>query len=244
MTNETFTVTIRFTEDVRGFTLSDINVRNGSTASSLDEVTDDRRYEVDIEPTTRGRRTVTVTIRAGAVESISTSQDNVATSEDFPVDTEAPELDDATVDENDLVLTYDEPLDESSEPDPDDLRFEVDGSNVTSSPSRSGRGSDPDSQGPRVEGRRRVTTGLYTPSNDPIQDELGNEAELLTTRTGHQQHHCQRTTSRAPHGPEGDRRRKDENRFGLGRAVTMMGGATSPATGSSSRLPAAAVGTI
>ena len=87
-TNETFTVTIRFTEDIRGFTLSDINVRNGSTASSLDEVTDDRRtYEVDIEPHEGVDGDVTVTIRAGAVESISTSQDNVATSEDFPVDT-------------------------------------------------------------------------------------------------------------------------------------------------------------
>ena len=60
------------------------------------------------------------------------------TTETFQVDTKAPELDDATVDEDELVLTYDEDLDESSEPDPRD--FEVTGRNrrrSLSSPSRS-----------------------------------------------------------------------------------------------------------
>ena len=129
-TNETFTVTILFSEDIRGFMLGDIDVRNGSTASSLDEVTDDRRYEVDIEPDEGVYGNVTVTIRAGAVESLSTSQDNAETFETFEVDTKGPEFEDATVDENELVVTYDEELDEDSEPDYDDFDVQVEKSDV------------------------------------------------------------------------------------------------------------------
>ena len=178
-TNETFTVTILFSEDIRGFMLGDIDVRNGSTASSLDEVTDDRRYEVDIEPDEGVYGNVTVTIRAGAVESLSTSQDNAETFETFEVDTKGPEFEDATVDENELVLTYDEDLDESSEPDPDDYEVRVGNRNViiftvsVDDEEVTLILRDPVSKGDRV------TLDYSPPSSDPIQDELGNEAELL-----------------------------------------------------------------
>ena len=182
VTNEEFTVTIRFSEDIRGFTLSDIadNVRNGSTASSLREVTDDRLYEVEIEPDEGVDGVVTVTIRAGAVESINGRDDNIETIETFAVDTKGPEFEYATVDENELILTYDEDLDESSEPDPDDYKVRVGISNeVVFTVSVDDREvtlilRDPVSKGDRV------TLDYTPPRTDAIQDELGNEAELFT----------------------------------------------------------------
>ena len=179
VTNETFTVTISFSEDITGFKLSDIEVRNGSTASSLDEVTDDRRYEVDIEPHEGVDGHVTVTIPAGAVESISGRDDNIETIKRFAVDTKGPEFEDATVDENKLILTYDEDLNERSEPDPDDYEVRVDGRNViiftvsVDDEEVTLILRDPVSKGDRV------TLDYTPPSSDPIQDELGNEAELL-----------------------------------------------------------------
>ena len=179
VTNEEFTVTIDFSEEVSGFRLGEIDVRNGSTASSLREVKDGERYEVDIEPDEGVDGHVTVTIPAGAVESIDGGDDNIKTSETFEVDTEAPELDDATVDENELVLTYDEDLDESSEPDPDDYEVRVGNRNViiftvsVDDKEVTLILRDPVSKGDRV------TLDYTPPSSDPIQDELGNEAELL-----------------------------------------------------------------
>ena len=106
--------------------------------------------------------------------------DNIKTSETFEVDTKGPELEDATVDENELVLTYDEDLDESSEPDPDDYEVRVGNRNVIIfTVSVDDREvtlilRDPVSKGDRV------TLDYTPPRSDPIQDELGNEAELFT----------------------------------------------------------------
>ena len=172
---ETFTVTFRFSQSVTDFEIGDITVDPGRTVS--DVTGSGRTYRVDIRPNSDFEGVVTVTVRANAAEN-NDGEGNHAKTEEFDVDTRVPELDDAIVDENELVLTYDEDLDESSEPDPDDYEVSVDGRNVmlftVSVEEREVTLilRDPVSKGDIV----RLD---YGPGNDPIQDLAGNEAELL-----------------------------------------------------------------
>ena len=180
VTNETFTVTIRFSEDVTGLSTSDISVLHGNTVSAV-QGTDDR-YTVDVEPDEDFEGDVTVTIRRDAVRSVSTQDGNDEESEDFEVDTKLPELDDATVDRDELILTYDEHLDRTSAPDPNDFDVLVDGSTFDVLRVSIFREEvilildDAVSRGDPV----RLD---YDPGSEPIQDIPGNEASSLTNKS-------------------------------------------------------------
>ena len=180
-TNQTFTVTFDFSEDVTGFDIDDITVTGGRTVSDVRRSTD-QIYTVDVKPNTDFDGSVTVRIRANAVRSTRTQDGNAADSESFAVDTRAPELETATVDEDELVLTYDEDLDENSEPSPSRFTVEVDGDAVTISKVDI-RGEDVTvTLDDAVSGGDDVTID-YDPRTNPIQDELGNEALSLTNKT-------------------------------------------------------------
>ena len=122
-TNVEFTVTVRFSENVSDFSESDVRVVNGSVSSgSLSG--SGREYEFDVEPDNNNDDDLTVTIRAGAVRN-SGGQENAEFSETFEVDTIEPEFEEATVDGDELVLEYNENLDEDSGRE-NDFRVEVD----------------------------------------------------------------------------------------------------------------------
>lgn len=173
-TKDVFKVTVRFSEDVTGFTLRDVEVDRGLTVSVL-EIVSARVYRFDVQPDDNYDGDLTVTIRAGAVSS-DTDDPNVEYSEDFAVDTKAPELEDAEVDGDELILTYDEPLDEDSEPGTG--RFEVRVGSSRHFPERVTidddevilRLEDP------VESTDRVHIDYDPPNRDGIQDLAGNEA--------------------------------------------------------------------
>ena len=178
--NRRFTVTVRFSEDVTGFGLNDVDVDHGDPVSnSLVEVDEDE-YRFDVEPEANYDGDLTVTIEANAV--LSDSNDgNAEESEDFEVDTIEPELDEATVDGDQLVLQYDEDLDENSGR-ANDFLVEVDGSaNDVERIDISGDEvtltlDDAVERGDRV----RIT---YDPDSRPIRDEAGNEAATFNNRT-------------------------------------------------------------
>ena len=104
--NGEFTVTVVFSGTVTGFSLSGVEVTNGSTVSnSLDEVSGQsgREYEFDVEPEDDYDGPLTVRIRTNAV-----NEGNAAYSETFEVDTIEPKFEDATVVLDELVLEYSE----------------------------------------------------------------------------------------------------------------------------------------
>ncbi len=114
-TNDEFTVTVEFSENVDDFSLSDVDVDGGSTVRGSFSGSGSE-YQFNVEPDADYKGDLTVTIPRGAVESTTTQEPNPAFSEDFEVDTIDPELDGATVDGDELVLEYDEDLDEDEEP--------------------------------------------------------------------------------------------------------------------------------
>ena len=170
--NTTFTVNFRFSGPVTGFEIGDIDVGPHSTVSDVSG--SGQKYEVNVKPNSMFEGNLTVTVPANAV-----NEGNPKTIQTFEVDTRAPELETATVDEDELVLTYHEELDEGSVPSDNDFTVEVDGDDFTVR---------------RVDIRRdEVTLTLdddvsrgddvtiaYTPGSKRIQDEAGNEAEPLT----------------------------------------------------------------
>ncbi len=124
--NEKFTVNFRFSEDVTDFEIDDITVANGDRGLSVSG--SGRLYMVDVAPDTDFEGEVTVTVRANAVEGRN-NDGNRRTSQTFQVDTKAPELDDAEVDEKELVMTFDEELDDTSDPRTTDFDVRVEGRN-------------------------------------------------------------------------------------------------------------------
>ena len=180
--NETFEITVTFSEPVEDFSLGDVAVEHGEKGTSLDSRSGDRVYQFDVEPEEGYKGDLTVTIRADAVRSKSTNQPNAEESEDFAVDTVDPVLEDETVDGEELVLEYDEDLDEDDEPRANRFEVTVDGAN---------RAVDRVSiSGPRVtltlesavERGDRVTID-YNPgtrSSGIIKDEAGNAAPGFT----------------------------------------------------------------
>ena len=175
--NETFTVNFRFSEDVTDFEIDDITVANGDRGLLVSG--SGRLYMVDVAPDTDFEGEVTVTVRANAVEGRN-NDGNARTRQTFQVDTRAPELDDAEVDENELVVTYDEELDDTSDPRTTDFEVRVEG-------------DDEFILRVRTVDDREVTLILmdpvskgdevfldYSPGSNPIQDLAGNEVELFT----------------------------------------------------------------
>ena len=176
-TNVTFRVTFEFSVDVEDFVRGDIEISGGYSASGLIPV-DEQNYTLDIgfDPNVEGD--VTVTVEAGAATN--DGDGNVRTRRDFAVDSKAPVLEDATVDEDELVLTYHENIEDESDLSPSN--FDVVVENVTVTVSRVS--VDDDEVTLTLDddvSRGDDVTIDYTPrGNDAIQDEAGNEAEPLT----------------------------------------------------------------
>jgi len=124
--NDEFTVTVVFSEAVDGFRGNDIEVDNGDVTSSVREISADE-YEFEVTPDADFDGVLTVRIRTNAVESVSTDDPNAAESETFEVDTIEPELEDATVEGDELVLEYSENLDVDEVPRTQRFNVEVDG---------------------------------------------------------------------------------------------------------------------
>ena len=175
--NDEFTVNFRFSENVTDFGIDDITVTNGDRGRSVRG--SGKLYTVDIEPDPDFEGEVTVTVRAGAVESVSTDDGNRRTSQTFQVDTRAPELDDAEVDDDELVMTFDEELDDTSDPRTTDFDVRVEGRNEFIL-----RATVDDREVTLIL-RDPVSKGDdvfldYSPGSNPIQDLAGNEVELFT----------------------------------------------------------------
>ena len=182
-TNDEFTVTVQFSEHVNDFSLTDVTVERGSiTSSSVTEVSASM-YRFGVDPESNYEGTLTVRIRTDAVRSVSTNEPNAASSENFEVDTIEPRFDEATVDGDELVLEYDEDLDEDSEPrtgsfrvtvnSNDDFprRVRISGDEVTLTL------EDPVEPGDNV----RIT--YEPPRSNPIRDIAGNDAATFTSQS-------------------------------------------------------------
>ncbi|MCY4399345.1 MAG: fibronectin type III domain-containing protein [Gemmatimonadetes bacterium] len=195
-----FTVTVEFSEDVDGFSLRDVDVTHGS-ADSFSEVSADE-YEFDVEPEDDYEGPLTVRIRTAAVRSVSTDDPNDAESEEFLVDTIEPELDDATVEGDELVLEYDEDLDERSVPRTTRFDVTVDGANrfVEEVDIRDDRVTltleSPVDRSDNV----RIDYDHGSQTSGLIQDEAGNEADEFTNR---RVTNNTRTSTRLPSAPRG-----------------------------------------
>ena len=174
-TNEVFRITFVFSEDVTGFNTGDVDIANGSRDSSLERVTDNE-YWIDVEPDDDYDGPVTVSIDAGSVRSQRDNQPNDDISEDFEVDTKAPVLEDAEVDGDELILTYNEDLDENSEPNTG--RFIVSVGSADDFPDRVRiRGDEVIlTLADAVERGDNVLIEYDPPNRGGIQDEAGNEA--------------------------------------------------------------------
>ena len=197
-TNDEFTITVAFSEDVEDFSLSDVDVTHGSTVrNSLREVFADE-YQFDVDPDPDYDGPLTVRIPTGAVTSVSTDDPNAAESETFEVDTVEPELDDATVEGDKLVLEYDEDLDEGSVPNPNRFDVTVDGANrFVDRVSISDNRVTLTLESP-VEPRDQVRIDYDHRTGTLIQDIAGNEAdefdnERVTNNT--------QTSTNAPSAP-------------------------------------------
>ncbi len=175
--NGKFTVTVRFSGNVTGFDLDEVEVTPNGSVSNLHEVSADE-YDFDVTPDDDYDGPLTVRIKTNAV-----NEGNAAYSETFEVDTIEPELEDATVDGDELILTYDEPLDEDSEPGTG--RFIVHVGTADHFPDRVRvRGDEVilTLDNP-VDRGDRVRIDYEYGSGGRIQDIAGNEADELTNES-------------------------------------------------------------
>ena len=174
-TNDPFRITIQFSDAVGSLDVSDVRVANGATTSNVSG--SGRTYGVEVTPKADFEGDVTVTVPAGVAQAVEGGQGNDEGSETFAVDTKPPALEEATVEDDEIVLDYGEDLDEGSEPSASDfvvvagpevrvLRVSVDDDEVTLTLEDSVSVGD-------------VVLLDYDPDDDPIQDLLGNEAVSL-----------------------------------------------------------------
>ena len=113
-TNDRFTVTVIFSESVDGFKITEVNVDRGATVSDLSG--SGSSYSFDVRPDADFEGNLIVTIPAGVAQSTQDDVNNTGKQKTFAVDTRAPRLESATVDDDELVLEYDEDLERNSEP--------------------------------------------------------------------------------------------------------------------------------
>jgi len=194
--NDEFEVTVRFSENVTDFSLADVEVDHGSKVAG--SVTGSGRvYRFDVEPEADYDGLLTITIRADAVRSQSNDA-NPEADEDFEVDTIEPTIKGATVDGDELVLEYNEDLDEDSEPRTGSFNVTVEDDDVFPTRVRI-RGDEVilTLDNP-VEPNDDVEIDYAPPSSNPITDEAGNEAAAFTDR--HVTNNT-RTSSRVPSAP-------------------------------------------
>ena len=177
-TNEEFNVRFDFSESVTDFTKDDITVTGGEVSSAL--VGSGSSYDIDVTPDDDFDGTVTVTVLDGAARN-GNNQLSIENSLDIEADTRPPRLSRATVNLDELILDYNEPLDESknSEPDPSDFEVTADGD------PHDVKDVDVVDDEVQLTLQEAVSRGetvriTYDPGSDPIQDEVGNEAEDFT----------------------------------------------------------------
>lgn len=172
--HESFTLAITFSESVTGFRLADIDLNRGSLS---DFSGSGSSYTVTIEPPDDFEGTITVTVAEGAAQNAQ-DEDNKLTPYSFFVDNVRPELRDAFVDGDELVLVFDDDLDVASVPGTQDFRVRVDGSTETVSDVDVGQDEVTLTLASPVAHRNEVTVS-YTPGTPPLSDAVGNPVEAI-----------------------------------------------------------------
>ena len=122
---------ISFSQNVTGFTLSDIQVAGGAVPVGLQEVSGSN-YSVDMNTSANFEGFVAITIPSNAAQNAG-GEGNIGRGYTFRVDNKVPEVQRAVVDRDLLTLTYSEDLDEDFVPSAGDFsvsyirggRFEV-----------------------------------------------------------------------------------------------------------------------
>lgn len=191
-TNAVFTIDVRFSETVTGFDINDIDITNGRTVSELRG--SGRDYDFDVRPAPDFEGSLTVEVLARAAEG--SSGHSQAATATFLIDTRVPTLREATVVGAELVLEYNEDLDEGSEPGTGAFRVGS-ASDFPSSVRVTGDEVILTLANP-VEPGDRVVITYVPPNTNPIQDEAGNEADALS---GERVINNTRTSSLLPSAP-------------------------------------------
>lgn len=176
-TNDRFTVRVNFSEAVDGFEITEVRVENGTTVSDL--TGSGTSYRFDVRPNANFEGDVIVTIPAGVAQSVANDENNVGERESFAVDTRAPRLQSATVDNDELVLDYDEDLDNESVPDESDFNVTA-GRTVAVSRVRIRADKVTLELASPVARGATVRLDYDVPNRDAIRDEVGNEADDLS----------------------------------------------------------------
>lgn len=167
--HEEFTLTITFSESVLGFREDDIELSTGT----LDDFSGSgASYSATIEPPAGFEGTIHVSIEKGAAISLQ-DEDNAAASYSFYADNVTPELDDAFVDADELVLVYDDDLDDSVVPGTSDFTVRVEGSTTSIARVDVHRDEVTLFLDSPVSYRDEVTVS-YRSGTSPLSDDVGN----------------------------------------------------------------------
>ena len=172
--HEEFALTITFSESVVGFRADEIDL----SAGSLEDFSGSgASYTATIVPATNFEGTITVSIAKGVAFN-SSDEDNVAAAYSFFVDNRAPELDDAFVDAEELVLIYDDNLDPAVVPGTGDFAVRVEGRTRTVSNVQVRQDEVTLTLSSAVRFRDEVTVS-YSPGTSPLSDLVGNVVDAL-----------------------------------------------------------------
>lgn len=172
--HESFLLRITFSESVTGFRLGDIDLNHGSLSNLSGS---GAAYTVTIEPPDDFEGTITVTIAEAAAQNAQ-DEDSKLANYSFFADNVRPELHDAFVDGDELVLVFDDDLDVASVPGTQDFRVRVDGSAETVSDVEVGQDEVTLTLASPVAHRDEVTVS-YTPGTRPLSDAVGNRVEAI-----------------------------------------------------------------
>ncbi len=172
--HERFALTITFSESVTGFRLDDIDLNHGSLS---DLSGSGAVYTVTIEPPDDFEGTITVTIADSAAQNAQ-DEDSQPAVYHFFADNVRPELHDAFVDGDELVLVFDDDLDAASVPGTQDFRVRVEGRSRSVSDVGVGQDEVTLTLASPVVHRDEVTVS-YTPGTRPLSDAVGNRVEAI-----------------------------------------------------------------
>ncbi|MCY4574142.1 MAG: SwmB domain-containing protein, partial [Gemmatimonadetes bacterium] len=172
--HEKFTLTVTFSQSVTGFREEDIDL----SAGDLDDFSGSgTRYFATIEPPSGFEGTIHVSIAAKVAQN-SSDEDNVAAAYSFYADNKVPELDDAFVDADELVLVYDDDLDAATVPGTSDFTVRVEGRTRSISRVEVARDEVTLSLDTPVSYRDEVTVS-YRPGTRGLSDHVGNVVDAL-----------------------------------------------------------------
>lgn len=172
--HEEFELTVTFSESVLGFRGEDIDLSTGDLKNFSGS---GASYTATIEPPSGFEGTITVSIDKGAAVN-GQDEDNREAAYSFYVDNVPPELDDAFVDADELVLIYDDDLDAGVVPSRHDFNVRVEGSIEGVSRVEVHRDEVTLVLDDPVRYRDEVTVS-YTPGNNPLSDDVGNVVDAL-----------------------------------------------------------------